>query len=79
MKDVKSAGVLILDVEPRSAGDDAGFRTGDKILQVDAVAVRYMEDILRAVTVTKDQHWIMKIELYIPLKKISIEIASINF
>jgi len=70
---------MILDVEPMSAGDDAGLRTGDKILQVNASVVRSTEDILRAITVTKDQYWIIRVERYLPTNKMPLVNPLIRF
>jgi len=45
----KVEGVVVTGVEPGSAGDDAGIRRGDVILEVDRKAVRSLDDYKKAV------------------------------
>jgi serine protease Do len=45
----KVEGVVVTGVEPGSAGDDAGIRRGDVILEVDRKAVRSLDEYKKAV------------------------------
>jgi serine protease Do len=45
----KVEGVVVTAVEPGSAGDDAGIRRGDLIVEVDRKAVRTLDDYKKAV------------------------------
>jgi serine protease Do len=45
----KAEGVVVTAVEPASAGDEAGIRRGDIIVEVDRKAVRSIDDYKKAV------------------------------
>ena len=45
----KPDGVVVTEVQPGSAADDAGIRRGDVILEVDRKPVRGVEDYRKAI------------------------------
>jgi len=49
----KVEGVVVTAVEPGSAGDDAGIRRGDVILEVDRKAVRSLDEYKKAVAAVR--------------------------
>lgn len=63
------AGVVIVSTEPGSAADEAGFRPGDVILEVDGCHVNSIRQVLRAVTSTTAKYVIIKVDRFIPAVK----------
>lgn len=62
----RQASVVIVSVESGSAAEEAGFRPGDAILEVDNVRVRSARQFLRAVASSKSQFVIVRVDRYIP-------------
>ena len=58
-----------MEVETGSAAEEAGLRIGDTVLQVDDTHIRTGEDVTKAVTKTKEQFLVIRIDRYISRKR----------
>jgi S1-C subfamily serine protease len=63
------AGVVVVSTEPGSAADEAGFRAGDVILEVDGLPVNSVGQVLRAITTAEAKYVIIRIDRFIPAIK----------
>jgi S1-C subfamily serine protease len=63
------AGVVVVSTEPGSAADEAGFRAGDVILEVDGLPVNSVRQVLRAITTAEAKYVIIRIDRFIPAVK----------
>lgn len=63
------AGVVVVSTEPGSAADEAGFRAGDVILEVDGLPVNSVRQVLRAITTAEAKYVIIQIDRFIPAVK----------
>lgn len=66
----------MLDIEAASAGEEAGLRLGDIILQVDETTVRSPEDVLRAYSKSKDLFVIIRVDRVVTRRKGSMVTIS---
>ena len=71
----QASGVVVVNTEPGSAADEAGFRPGDVILEVDGAPVNSIRQFLRAVTSTKAQYVIVRVDRFIPAIKSKVNRA----
>lgn len=62
-------GVVVVNTEPGSAADEAGFRAGDVILEVDGFPVNSIRQVLRAVTSAQAKYVIVRVDRFIPAVK----------
>ncbi|XP_046641767.1 PDZ domain-containing protein 8-like isoform X2 [Daphnia pulicaria] len=67
------AGVVVVSTEPGSAADEAGFRAGDVILEVDGLPVNSVRQVLRAITTAEAKYVIIRIDRFIPAIKSKVE------
>ena len=75
------AGVVVVSTEPGSAADEAGFRAGDVILEVDGLPVNSIRQVLRAITTANAKYVIIRIDRFIPAiksKVLSVTHSSCN-
>lgn len=77
----EARGVVVVNTEPGSAADEAGFRPGDVILEVDGAPVNSIRQFLRVVASTKAQYVIVRVDRFIPAikSKVTLSRASIDF
>lgn len=66
------AEVVVVNTEPGSAADEAGFRAGDVILEVDGFPVNSIRQVLRAVTSAEAKYVIVRIDRFIPAVKFKV-------
>ncbi len=66
------AGVVVVNTEPGSAADEAGFRAGDIILEVDGFPVNSIRQVLRAVASAEAKYVILRIDRFIPAVKTKV-------
>lgn len=71
----QASGVVVVNTEPGSVADEAGFRPGDVILQVDGAPVNSIRQFVRAVTSTKAQYVIVRVDRFIPAIKSKVNRA----
>lgn len=62
-------GVVVVSAEPGSAADEAGFRAGDVILEVDGIPVTSIRQFQGAVASAKAQYVIVRVDRFIPAVK----------
>ena len=67
------AGVVVINTEPGSAADEAGFRPGDVILEVDGVAVNSIRQVLRTVTDATAKYVTIRVDRFIPAVKSKVK------
>ncbi|XP_045024455.1 PDZ domain-containing protein 8-like isoform X1 [Daphnia magna] len=66
-------GVVVVNTEPGSAADEAGFRAGDVILEVNGLPVSSVRQVLRAITNTEAKYVIIRIDRFIPAVKTKVD------
>jgi C-terminal processing protease CtpA/Prc len=71
------AGVVVVSTEPGSAADEAGFRAGDVILEVDGLPVNSIRQVLRAITTANAKYVIIRIDRFIPAIKSKVYFPSL--
>ena len=62
-------GAVIMEVEIGTAADEAGLRVGDTVLQVDETVIRSADDVAKAVSKTKAQCVVIRVDRYISRKR----------
>jgi S1-C subfamily serine protease len=69
-------GVVVVSTEPGSAADEAGFRAGDVILEVDGLPVNSVRQVFRAITTAEAKYVIIRIDRFIPAVKSKVFSAT---
>lgn len=72
LADVNPAGVVIISTEPGSCADEAGFRAGDVILEVDGKPISSIRHVLRAVASATANYVIVRVDRFIPAVKTKV-------
>lgn len=64
--------MVVVNTEPGSAADEAGFRAGDVILEVNGLPVSSVRQVLRAIATTEAKYVIIRIDRFIPAVKTKV-------
>ena len=58
-----------MEVETGTGADEAGLRVGDTVLQVDETVIRSADDVAKAVSKTRSQCVVIRVDRYLPRKR----------
>lgn len=66
--------MVVVNTERGSAADEAGFRPGDIILEVDGIPVNSIRQVLRSVTATTAKYVTIRVDRFIPAVKSKVRV-----